>query len=242
MKIAFSGLADENYWEYIAKYCVESWKKLPGDKFIVHDSNKIKIKGIDVVQWDSIVNNNAKFLTLSTNKKQLNFWRKMQSQVWAIQNLTEYDFVFLLDTDVEILDFDQEYFDNVIKNLIESNLVWATGESQLRKEDACHIIINMKHPQLSEFVETYEDIWNSGKIFELARAYDGYVVEYMFTKFPSYKIKNRDYGKGLHVYDLGTVHWGSKEPKALRAAWKGDGKSLVEKRLSEIVIKKYKGE
>jgi hypothetical protein len=242
MKIAFSGLADENYWEYIAKYCVESWKKLPGDKFIVHDSNKIKIKGIDVVQWDSIVNNNAKFLTLSTNKKQLNFWRKMQSQVWAIQNLTEYDFVFLLDTDVEILDFDQEYFDNVIKNLIESNLVWATGESQLRKEDAGHIIINMKHPQLSEFVETYEDIWNSGKIFELARAYDGYVVEYMFTKFPSYKIKNRDYGKGLHVYDLGTVHWGSKEPKALRAAWKGDGKSLVEKRLSEIVIKKYKGE
>jgi hypothetical protein len=52
----------------------------------------------------------------TTNKKQLNFWRKMQSQVWAIQNLTEYDFVFLLDTDVEILDFDQEYFDNVIKN------------------------------------------------------------------------------------------------------------------------------
>jgi hypothetical protein len=242
MKIAFSGLADENYWEYIAKYCVESWKKLPGDKFIVHDSDKIKIKDIDIVPWDSIVNNNARFLTLSTNKKQLNFWRKMQSQVWAIKNLTEYDFVFLLDTDVEILDFNQEYFDKIISGLLESNLVWATGESQLQKEDAGHIIINMKHPMLREFVETYEDIWNSGKIFEFTRAYDGYVVEYMFTKFPSYKIKNRDYGRGLHVYELGTVHWGSKEPKALRAAWKGDGKSLVEKRLSEIVIKKYKRE
>lgn len=242
MKIAFSGLADENYWEYIAKYCVESWKKLPGDKFIVHDSDKIKIKDIDIVPWDSIVNNNARFLTLSTNKKQLNFWRKMQSQVWAIKNLTEYDFVFLLDTDVEILDFNQEYFDKIIRGLLESNLVWATGESQLQKEDAGHIIINMKHPMLREFIETYEDIWNSGKIFEFTRAYDGYVVEYMFTKFPSYKIKNRDYGRGLHVYELGTVHWGSKEPKALRAAWKGDGKSLVEKRLSEIVIKKYKRE
>jgi hypothetical protein len=242
MNIAWSGLADEKYWEYIAKFCVPSWKKLPGDKYIITDSDQLNLSYAKIIKQENVLNNNAKFLKMSDNKKQGNFWRKMQSQVWALRNLKQYDWLVLLDTDVEILDFDQDKFYEEIENLKKSNLIWATGQSQLRKLDAGHIIINMRHPQLADLTNHYENIWETGNIFKLNRPYDGDAVESMFSIYPSYRLKNRDYGKGLHLYDFGTVHWGSKEPKSLRNTWNGDGKNLVEKRLSEIVIKKYKSD
>lgn len=242
MNIAWSGLADEKYWKYIAKFCVPSWKKLPGDKYIITDSDQLNLSYAKIIKQENVLNKNAKFLKMSDNKKQGNFWRKMQSQVWALRNLKQYDWLVLLDTDVEILDFDQDKFYEEIENLKKSNLIWATGQSQLRKLDAGHIIINMRHPQLTDLTNHYENIWETGDIFKLNRPYDGDAVESMFSIYPSHRLKNRDYGKGLHLYEIGTVHWGSKEPKSLRNTWPGDGKSLVEKRLSEIVIKKYKGD
>jgi len=85
----------------------------------------------------------------------------------------------------------------------------------------------MKHPKLAQLMYDYEDIWESKKIFSLYRAYDGDALESMFTKYPSYKIKNTDHGGGLHTYKLGTVHYGSKIPKELRSIWKGASQDLV---------------
>jgi hypothetical protein len=241
-KINWSGLADENYWKYIAQYCVPSWTNLPGEKYIISDSKKINISKINIIDWDKVPNVDAKFLKLTDRLKPLNFWRKMQSQVWAIRNLTDCNFLVLLDTDIEILDFNEEMFSIEIDNLVNSNLIWATGESNRSGHDSGFIILNMAHPQLKDLTDYYENIWESGNIFKLAKWYDGHAVESMFEKYPSYKIRNRDYGSGLHVYNLGLVHYGSKLPKQLRAEWKGDGKSLVDKRLSEITIKKYKND
>jgi len=242
MKLNWCGLADRVYYEYIAKYCLSSWKKLPGEKYIVHDSNIINFPYLKTINWSAVVNNDAAFLKLTTRLKPINFWRKMQSQVWAIRNLTDCDFLILLDTDIEILDFNIEMFNNELAKFKESNLVWATGESNRGGHDSGFIVLNMTHPQLKELTDHYENIWESGDIFKLEKWYDGHAVESMFEKYPSHKIKNRDYGSGLHLYELGLVHYGSKLPKQLRAEWPGDGKSLVEKRLSEIVIKKYKGD
>ena len=241
-KINWSGLADQNYWDYIAKHCVPSWVQLPGNKSIVSESKTISVPGVDIINWHDVADMNSNFLKLSQKTKQINFWKKMQCQVWALRNLLDCDVLILLDTDIEVIDLNQEKLEATIDSFLESGLVWATGESQLRKLDAGHIFINTKHPDVKLLTDTYEDYWNSGKIFTLAKAYDGHVVEDMFKQFESFKIKNRDYGSGLHVYEIGTVHWGSKEPKLLRATWSGDGKSLVDKRLSEITIKKYKND
>lgn len=239
-KIAWSGIADTTYWKVIAKYCVPSWKKLPGDKFLVYDGSDINLDFIKMIDWNTVYNKNSKFLSMTHKSKPLGFWRKMQGQIWAARNLKNYDFLVLLDTDVEILDFDEELFYSEIEKLKESNLIWATGCSQSGGLDAGHIILRLDHPDLQQLINEYENIWESGKILKLRKWYDGDAVESLFEKYPSHRIKNRDYGSGLHVYKIGTVHWGSKLPKQLRAEWPGDGKSLVEKRLSEIHIKKYK--
>lgn len=240
--IIWSGLSDKKYYDIIAKYCLPSWNKLPGEKKVISDI-EIALPSIDFLPWDPIPNTKSNFLKASPSKKTWNFWKKMQSQVWAIRTFkNNFDFIVLLDTDIEILDFNLDLFEKELECFQESNLVWATGESNRRGHDSGFIIINTRHPLVDELTNYYENIWENGTIFKLEKGYDGHAVESMFEKYPSYKIKNRDYGSGLHLYQLGMVHYGSKIPKQLRAEWKGDGKSLVEKRLSEITIKKYKND
>jgi hypothetical protein len=233
MNIAWSGLADAKYYEHIAKYCLPSWTKLPGDKYVVCDNNVIDIPSIEIVKWNDIYNQKNKFTEFCNRTKPVNFWRKMQSQVWALTALKNYDWVVLLDTDVEILDFDILEFDNILKGILADNYIWATGESQLKKLDAGHIVVNMKHPKLTQLIYEYEDIWESKKIFSLFRAYDGEALESMFVKYPSFKIKNTDHGGGLHTYKMGTVHYGSKIPKELRSIWKGTSQDLISEMIKD---------
>lgn len=237
MKIAWSGLADKKYYEYIAKYCLPSWGNLPGDVYLVTDDVTLPVKGMTVVDYNSIENKESKFLAGS--KKVHNFWRKMQSQVWAIKNLTQYDYVVLLDTDIEVFNFNNEMFAEIINDFEQSGLVWATGRSQRGGHDSGFIIFNMSHAARLPLINTYENIWESGEIEGLDKAYDGNAVEMLLETTPSLKIKNNDYGKGLHIYDVGVVHWGSKEPKADRAAAKS-GVELVNARMAAITPKVFK--
>jgi hypothetical protein len=242
MKIAWSGLADKDYWNYIAQYCVPTWKKLQGDKYIVHDSDLINLDYINNVSWNDVANYDCQWIKVHNNKKAKtnNFWRKMQSQAWAVRNLKDYDFVILLDTDIEILDFNNELFNSELKIFLESDLIWATGRSNSRLHDSGFIVFNMHHPELNNLIDYYENIWESGSIFNLKKSYDGHAVESMFDIFPSYKIMNTDYGKGFHVYDIGMVHYGSKLPKQLRKEFSGPGQELVNNYIKDKVIKKYK--
>lgn len=241
-KILWSGLADKIYYDVIAQYCIPSWTKLPGDKNIIHDQNAINIKGINVIPWNIVPNLNSKFLEKNPRKKTWSFWRKMQSQVWTARKFKiNYDFIILLDTDIEILNsFDVDKLEKELNSFKESNHVWATGRSQSRLHDSGFIILNTDHKLYDSVISDYENIWESGKIHELRKAYDGIAVESMFDQYPSYKLMNTDYGKGFHVYNIGMVHYGSKMPKSLRREWEGDGQSLVDHHTRDINIKSYK--
>lgn len=242
MIIKWSGLADEKYYQSIAKYCLPSWKKLPGEKFIVHDSECINYDFLNVVSWKDVVDYNCDWITIHNNdkKKTNNFWRKMQSQVWAVRNIKSCDFLVLLDTDIEVLDFNETDWLSEMQKFLNSGHVWATGRSNSRLHDSGMIVFNMKHPMLYTLINEYQNIWDSGEILKLKKSYDGHAVESMFKKWPSYKIMNTDYGRGLHVYNLGFVHYGSKIPKELRRVSKKDGKSIVEEYKKQAIIKTYK--
>jgi hypothetical protein len=242
LAIAWSGLADSKYYNYIAKYCLPSWAKLPGDKFIVHDSHDIEDFNLNIIKWQNVYNKNNTFTKKCQRTKPINFWRKMQSQIWALNNLVGYDFVILLDTDVEILNFNTTEFLDILQILKNQDLIWATGESQKNKLDAGHIIVNMKHDLLKNLIFDYENIWESGEIFNFTRQYDGQAVEFLLEKYPSYKIKNIDHGGGLHTYNLGTVHYGSKVPKLLRACYGNFSENIVNDIINEknqFTTKKY---
>jgi hypothetical protein len=242
--LLWSGLADEKYYNAIAQYCLPSWTKLPGDKNIIHDSNSIHIDRIFITPWDSVHNKDSKFLLRKPSKKVWSFWRKMRSQVWAARTFKEhYDFVVLLDTDIEILEsFDKNKLEKELEKFIDSNLVWATGRSQSRLHDSGFIVLNTRHELYNSVIDDYEDTWEGEdcKLSTLAKPYDGHAVESMFEKYPSYKIMNTDYGKGFHVYDLGLVHYGSKIPKSLRSNSTYPGDVIVHEYTKDIIVKRHK--
>jgi hypothetical protein len=241
MKIKWSGLADESYYEYIAQYCLPSWNKLPGEKYIVSDGKTIQHNFLNIVPWKKVGNYDAPFWQIQkARKKTNNFWRKMQSQVWAVRNIKDCDFLVLLDTDIEVLDFDEKLFKQELKNFVETGYVWATGRSQSRLHDSGFIVFKMDHPDLHTLINEYEAIWDTGEIFNLKKSYDGNAVESMFDKWPSYKIMNTDYGKGLHIYDVGVVHYGSKLPKQMRAECTTDAKQMLDEYTKDIIVKRYK--
>jgi hypothetical protein len=214
-KIAWSGLTDSVYWDIIASCCVPSWDTLPGDKYLICDFESYN--DFTVINSNTIDNPNSDFLKTHTkSRKQNNFWKKMRSQVWAIKNLKSYDCIVLLDTDIEVYDFNQEIFNKHVDNFLKSNCVWGLGNSQLNNIDSGMIFINPAHPLLNELVYEYENTWESGEILKLPRAYDGYVVLELVKKYPFYEIPNWDYNQGQHNYNFGFYHWGGKESKPIR--------------------------
>jgi hypothetical protein len=240
MNIAWSGLADAKYYEYIAKFCIPSWKNLPGKKYIIHDSNVIEDKNLEIIDWKIVPNLESNFLKATDRKKSLNFWRKMQSQVWAARNIKNCDYLVLLDTDIEVINFNEDKFFNELENFKNTDHAWATGRSQSRLHDSGFIILKMNHPAISQLINDYENVWESGEIFKLAKSYDGDAAKLIIEKYPSYKIMNIDYGQGLHIYDVGVVHWGSKMPKAMRATWPEDPQEKLQEYIKPILVKRYK--
>ena len=83
----------------------------------------------------------------------------MRSQVWAIKNLKFYDCIVLLDTDIEVYDFNQDIFSQHVDNFLKSNCVRGLGNSQLDNIDSGMIFINPAHPLLTELVYEYENTW-----------------------------------------------------------------------------------
>jgi hypothetical protein len=216
MNIAWSGLSDYNYWTHIASLCVPSWKNLPGDKFLITDEKKFLIDGVSLIDWNDVANVDLGFpVNFSQGKKQTNFWRKMKSQIWAIKNLKKYDWVILLDADIEIYKFDDLLLEKILLGIKEKNVLWSVGKS-LEGVDAGFIIIDMAHNHLDNFFKEYEAFWEEGHILNLKNAYDGNVIEEMTKKYEPIFVPNIKIGPGQYYYEVGLYHWGSKDSKPIR--------------------------
>jgi len=219
-KIAWVGLADKNYWDYIAKYCVPSWSVLPGDKFLVTDEVSLSSDHfLNLIYFDQIKNQNAVFTKHKISKKTTNFWKKMQAQRWAISTLTDYDWVILCDTDIEVINFNLNLFLDNLQDIKNQNKLWGIGFKRDMFEDSIDsgfISVNMKHPEVNKAFVEYENIWESGKIFNLKKSYDGNAMWEMVTNYPAFKFLETGLGDGKFLYDIGLFHWGGRLPKEIR--------------------------
>jgi hypothetical protein len=217
-KIAWIGHSDTNYWNYIAKFCVPSWKLLPGKKILITDFLDMHLSEFTIIDCEKVYNKISKFPNeISKGKKQTNFWKKMQSQVWAIKNLQDYDFLILLDTDIEVINFNSDSFFKKIDIIESKNCLWGIGRSQDKLLDSGFIIINNKHCDKNNMVREYEQYWETEKIHLLKKPYDGDVVQELTNQYPYFGLENYGWGDGRHFYDCGLFHWGSKEPKKIRS-------------------------
>lgn len=215
-----AGLCDINYYNYIGKWCLPTWKNVDCDKILLTDDiDFVNEHSIKSIQYDDVINFQCNFITNLCNKrKPINFWKKMQCQIWTFKRYQkEYDFILFLDADIEIVNFNQEIFKEIISKFKSQNNVWALGMSNDNGLDAGVFMINCKHPNLDDLIFDYEQVWESGKILELHRPYDGEAVAYTCKKYQHSIITNKNLGKGQHFYNWGGFHWGGKESKLFRS-------------------------
>lgn len=228
-QIAWSGLSDYNYWNNIAGLCVPSWKDLPGDKFLVTDKIDLTVEGISLIDWQQVGDNYSGFPTkFSQGKKQTNFWRKMKSQIWAIKNLKKYDWVVLLDTDIEVHKFNNLILENILSDIRKQNKLWSVGCSN-EGVDAGFIIVDMQNNQVDDFFKEYENFWEEGHILKLKNGYDGDVVEEMTHRYEPLFVYNINTDYGQYFYDVGLYHWGSKISKPIRRSLSNSFEYINEK-------------
>lgn len=217
--VLIAGMCDKNYWEHIAKYCVPSWKMFPYDRVIISDDKDIVSKDFaTVLDQETFIDYNSNFNTKYCKKiKPFTFWKKMQGQVHAIKTYKNtHDWLLFLDTDIELFDFNKELFDIEFEKLKQSNNIWTIGNYNLGGPDVGVIVFNLKHPNIDKLLDDYVNVWESGKILELGKAYDGEAVLYTTNKYPCNKLEMSHYINGLHIYDNGLCHWCGKSAKVIR--------------------------
>lgn len=235
MNTAWVTIADYQYYHHIAKLCLPSWDKLPGEKFLITDLTETDLPHMTTIAWDSVKNHNSVFLKNCKSNKAYNFWKKMQAQNWALCNLTGYDFVVLMDSDIESYNFDPGQFENILWSMRQQGLMWATSHRMnhiLSKEsmvlDAGIIIFDLANPNLRSWRNAYQQIWESGAIYYLPHPYDGDAVICMMRHHPSLRFGFYTIGKGQNFYPMGFMHWGSGVGKQRR-------RTLTDQQRQEVI-------
>lgn len=216
MNIAWCGVTDRHYWGRIAKHCVPSWNILPGQVFCINEEKNLNITGVTSISYQRTIETDCKFRSVADGAKIVNFWKKMRSQIWALDNLAWADVIVLLDTDIEAVAFDQDRFMQRARDFLTSQQMWATSHRQgcavtsdQAYIDSGVIFFNPRHPDLRDWRNNYEAIWNSGAIWHLPRPFDGDAVVCMLRLYPSFRINHRNIAKGCNLYAWGMTHWGS---------------------------------
>jgi hypothetical protein len=150
----------------------------------------------------------------------------MQTQLWAVKNL-KYDFIILIDADIEVVDYSFHTFNQELSKLKENNIPWAVGlkpkediEKFKKKTtlgpdiDSGMIVVNTAHKSIEEIFTAYEQFWETGSIHELKKAADGEVIFELIKKYPCNFLTTKMLGPGKILYEFGLFHHAGKSNKA----------------------------
>ena len=249
MNIAWCGVADNHYWNRIARYCVPSWRDLPGTVFCINEQKAQATNGMISISYQRAIDTECKFRSIADGAKIVNFWKKMRSQIWALDNLAWADVIVMLDTDIEAVNFDQDRFYHAAQEFLESRQLWATSHragceitNNRPYIDSGVVFFNPQHPDAREWRKNYEAIWNSGAIWHLPAPYDGDAVVCMLRLYPSFRINHLNINKGCNLYAWGMTHWGSVSKQWRKTAKPREVHDLVDQPLQQFAAREFPAE
>ena len=187
--------------KYDAYYCnaINTWNLLPGRKILFLDGSAEVIPDIEVIDfWQTIDKNSSNWLSETRPKKAHRFWFKGHTIYHSLKEKYS-KYIIWIDADVlvekspsiemlEIGNFPFAMMEFKHSLYPEGHLLGRAIESGLQ-------IFNILHPDIDKIRDEYYDYWESGKIFDLYRPYDGWVSTAISKKYNFLNLVNVDHEK-----------------------------------------------
>lgn len=200
---------NREYYNLFFSKIVPTWDLLPGDVNFYIDDEITSLKN-DPRKIDS--NLNMLDCPSILSGIEVKFWKKSRSIISAIKRTKEnYDYCIWLDADVKILKTPniEELVPRVDELISVNNKIvefdrsidkWKNPYLKDLGLDTGFLAINLKHPQLENFLDQYEMFWKTDEIKEFVRKYDTYVLDRIITKnnFKYLNLWNKKYTGGKH--------------------------------------------
>ena len=196
--------------KYNASYkdSIDTWNLLPGRKILFLDGEADVIPEIEVVEfWSTVNKESSKWLSESRPKKANRFWYKGHTIYYALKEKYS-KFVIWIDADVLVkqpLPLDLLEIQEVVAMMEFKHSLYPDGHLLGRAIESGLQIFNTEHPDIDKLREDYYDYWESGKILQLYRPFDGWVSteiskQYEFLNLVDVSHENRFVGENTFLY------------------------------------------
>jgi hypothetical protein len=197
--ITWVSTIDAEKYDAFYRNAIDTWHQLPGKKILYMDGVSSVIPDIEVIDfWSTVDRTKSAWLSDSRPKKAHRFWFKGHTVYHALKEKYS-KYVIWLDADVlvekpptlEMLDIgDYPFAMMEFKHSLypEGHLLGKAIESGLQ-------IFNLHHNDIDTIRDEYYNYWESGKIFELYRPYDGWVSTEISKKYKFLNLVNATHEK-----------------------------------------------
>lgn len=203
-----STISSEKYYESY-KDSIDTWSILPGRKILFLDGIAEVIPEIEAIDfWSTVDHNSSKWLSKSRPKKANRFWFKGHTIYHALKEKYS-KFVIWIDADVlvkktpplDLLDIK----DYVVAMMEFKHSLYPEGHLLGKAIESGLQIFNTEHRDLDKLREEYYDYWESEKIFNLYRPFDGWVSteiskKYNFLNLVDCEHEKRFVGENTFLY------------------------------------------
>jgi hypothetical protein len=178
----------EAMWHNHYGDAVRTWLDLPGRKIVLFDGTLPQYGDLEFRDyWQCIDAANTQWFTTPQGKKARRLSYKAWALWWAVKNI-DVDVVVFIDADItvhrpvpaELLDIGDNLW-STLSFAHSSNPAWTEFGQQV---ESGLQIINRRHPQAQEFIDTYIDFYESGLVHSLYRPYDNWVSRAMLDLYP----------------------------------------------------------
>lgn len=186
-----SSISDVRFEIY--RPAIETWGLLPGKKILFLDGKQQTLNNIEVIDFWSKVDDRFQWPKEPRPTKAHRFWFKAYSLYYSLTNFKD-DYVIWIDADVYANHtFDKELLD--IKDHLFSTM-WFKSNIKEKPEYVAETglqIFNMKHVDIKKYAEEYISYWETLKLYDLYRGYDGYVTGDLIPKYDFVNLVDKDH-------------------------------------------------
>lgn len=182
MKLHFITSISKNYWNDTGKYCINTWKDLPGEVTVYVDQKDGDLDWLKEVPFHKELLYVPPLESKSADRAKVRkFWGKSMAQITALRNRGKDERIIWIDADVEKIS------PNVPEHLFSFEFNEPIAMMNSGDQEDCWesgiVIFNQKAEKIDLTVRKYEKAWlDEDTLMSLWRPYDAQVLGHVATE------------------------------------------------------------